>query len=114
MFVGPRSRFVLTNLILQSDGTMELSDREPFAYRQDPRNRMHRVLAGDTLWSLAEKFFPTIRDAANLWWLIADFQDPPILDPTVRLEPETLLVIPPESILMEVFSDARRGAETLA
>lgn len=87
----------------------QLDEREPFRFRELPDNRLHRAVEGDSLFTLAARFFPNFDRPAGLWWVIADFQPQPVLDPTVRLRPGALVVIPSERVVREdVFSEARR------
>lgn len=108
---GPRrySRHIFCLGFVDSDGPFQLSEREPFLYREFSDNREHVVAQGETLHSLAAKFFSPIPRAAGLWWIIADFQPDPIHDPTIRLEPASVLVIPSvRTVLESVFSETRR------
>lgn len=81
------------------DERLFLSDRTPYRYEDLSDNRVHTVKTGDTLWSLAARYFaplgelPTI-SAATLWWVIADFQPRPIHDPTIQLVSGEQLIIP--------------------
>lgn len=87
----------------------QLDEREPFRFRELPDNRLHRAREGDTLSTLAARFFPNFTRPAGLWWIIADFQPSPILDPTIRLRPGALIVIPSERTVREdIFSEERR------
>jgi LysM repeat protein len=57
------------------------------------------VSEGDTLHGIAAKFYPSLGvlpriSAANLWWVIADFQPNPIHDPTIKLVAGQRLIIP--------------------
>lgn len=104
-----RERF--SDAILDEDGKLYLTEPEPFGYQDLPDNRTHVVVEGDTLWSLADKYFPAHPNPDQLWWVIADFQPDPIIDPTLRLEPGAVLYIPsPRTLDEEVFNEARRSA----
>lgn len=95
-------------------GDLQLTEREPFLYRNLPDNKQHTVVQGDTLHRLAAKFFAPIESAANLWWIIADFQPDPIHDPTIALVPGSVLVIPSVRTVVEaLFSDDRRLESSL-
>jgi len=90
-------------------GAFQLSEREPYGYREFSDNREHIVAQGETLYSLAAKFFAPIPRAAGLWWIIADFQPDPIHDPTITLTPASILVIPSmRTVLEAVFNETRR------
>ena len=83
-----------------------LSERVPFGFRDYADNRMHTVHARDTLMRLASVYFAPLGElplisAANLFWVIADFQPVPIHDPTVRLVPGEKLVIPSVRTVIE-------------
>lgn len=93
------SRYAKTNvLLIEATGVTLLAGRSIQPFRTEPDNLLHRVTGGETLHQIAETAYG-FPGAANLWWLIADYQDPPILDPTVQLEGGALLVIPPLRLL---------------
>ena len=73
--------------------------REPIRFTDDRDNFIHIVEPGDTLESLAERFFDGFPDAANMWWVLAEFQPTPIQDPTLRLQPGSMLVVPSAAVL---------------
>lgn len=108
------SRYTYCAGRLDAEDRLFLSEREPFRYVSLPDNLTHQCATGDTLWSLADKYFPTIDRSAGLWWVIADFQPEPIFDPTIALQPGQLLVIPSlQTVLTRVFSEDRRIEETV-
>ncbi len=78
-------------------GRLHLTDREPLRFRALPDTRVHVVAEGDTLFSLAGKYFEPLPRACGLWWVIADFQPDPIHDPTLALEGGRTIYIPPTS-----------------
>lgn len=103
------SRYTFTTAYTDADGDRVLTDPELFGYHDYPDNRLHTVVEGDTLWSLAGRFFTGFETPEELFWVIADFQPKPIHDPTLKLAPGTILVIPSvRTILEEVFSEKRR------
>jgi hypothetical protein len=59
-----------------------------------PDTRLHTVTEGETLYTIAGRYFRPRPRACGLWWIIADFQPDPILDPTLTLEPGRRLFIP--------------------
>jgi len=112
--MAPRqySRHMFTNAVrLSSQGeqTLWMADREPFTFQQRTDNLFHVVQEGDTLFSLAGRYFRGAPRAAGFWWVIADYQPQRILDPTLQLAPGTVLVIPSRRMLEEtIFSQERR------
>lgn len=108
---GPRrfSRHLYCLGFHDDGGPLQLTDREPFYYREYSDNRIHTVAQGESLFTLAARYFGPIPRAAGLWWLIADFQPDPIHDPTIRLSPGSRLIIPSLRTVYEaVFDEARR------
>jgi hypothetical protein len=90
-------------------GKLVLSDREPYRFAAFADNRMHNVVEGDSLPRLAARYFAPMAGAAQLWWIIADFQPEPIFDPTLVLDVGRVLVIPSvQTVLSEIFDEARR------
>jgi hypothetical protein len=81
----------------------------PYRLRALSDNRQHIVKEGDTLFSLAGRYFAPLPRPAGLWWVIADFQPDPIHDPTLALEVGRVLVVPSvRTVVEEVFSEKRR------
>lgn len=107
----PFSRHFFTSGIKDSTERLYLTDRDPFRFVEINDNRFHTVRAGDTLWTLADRFFDGVTDnAAQLWWVIADFQPEPIIDPTLALTPGRIVVVPSQRTLTEqIFSESRRS-----
>lgn len=86
-----------------------LTDREPYRYRPLSDNVTHVVREGESLMTLAGKYFQPLARPAGLYWVIADFQPDPILDPTIALVPGTVLVVPSlRTVTEQVFSEQRR------
>jgi hypothetical protein len=107
------SRYTFTSAVVDDEGRLFLTDREPFLHRALPDSRQHLVKEGETLFSLAGRYFSPLPRPAGLWWVIADFQPEPIHDPTLALEPGRTLVVPSvRTVLEEIFSEARRGEAT--
>lgn len=95
------------------DERLFLSDRVPFRFVDLPDNRTHPVKSGDTLWSLAARYFAPLGElpelsAAQFWWVIADFQPVPIHDPTIQLVPGQKLIIPSVRTVRERVLQPRR------
>lgn len=104
------SRYTFSAAILDEDERLFLTEREPFRFRPLADNRHHIVKEGDTLFSLAGRYFAPLPRPAGLWWIIADFQpDDPVHDPTLSLEVGRVLVIPSlRTVTEEIFAERRR------
>lgn len=104
------SRYTFANGFTdETDGSFMLEDPEPFTYREFSDTRIHTVSEGDTLFHLASRYFASFERPAGLWWIIADFQPDPIIDPTRKLAVGSTLYIPSERVVEEeIFNNARR------
>jgi len=95
--------------VLDDAGRLFLTEREPFRFQALPDNRVHIVKEGDTLFTIAGRYFAPLPRPAGLWWVIADFQPEPVHDPTLPLELGRAILIPSVRIVTEVIlSEARR------
>lgn len=110
MAVTQFSRYIFTTSVLDSDGVLRLTEREPFRFRNFSDNIRHVIKEGDWWPYLAHDFYGGITARpAGLWWIICDFQPQPVVDPTVRPEVGSLIVAPSQrTVLEEVFSERRR------
>ena len=103
------SRFTFSSAVLDDQERLFLADREPFRFRVFPDTRQHVVQQGDTLFSLAGRYFAPLPRAAGLWWVIADFQPDPVHDPTLALEPGRIVLVPSVRVVTEeIFAETRR------
>jgi hypothetical protein len=103
------SRYSFSAAVLDDTGRLFLTEREPFRFRSLSDNRQHVVQQGDTVFSLAGRYFAPLPRPSGLWWVIADFQPEPIHDPTLALDLGRLLFIPSIRVITEeVFAEARR------
>lgn len=106
------SRYTFCTAQKDDAGRSFLSERIPYGYRALPDNRTHIVKQGDTLWTLAGRYFQPMERASGFWWVIADFQPDPIFDPTLKLEPGRVLYIPSVRTLLErILAESRRDEE---
>lgn len=109
------SRYLNAPLIRgRTSGQPTLASPSPLRFRVHPRNRVHVVVEGDTVFHLAEKYYGDLSGrgrgvarAAGLWWAIADFQPTPIVDPTLELEVGREIIIP----AFELITDHLRRRE---
>jgi hypothetical protein len=105
--VGSRYSFCLA--LTDAEGQMFLTERDPYTYVDLPDTRTHAAVSSDTLFSLAAKYFAPLPRACGFWWVIADFQPDPIVDPTLTLDVGRLVYIPSNRVLTDVIlGQARR------
>lgn len=91
------------------DENLYLDEREPFRYVESKDNRFHTVSEGDSWWGLAHVYFAGIPRSCGVWWLLCEFQPQPIIDPTIRLNIGTIIIIPSLQMLrLHVFSEERK------
>jgi nucleoid-associated protein YgaU len=115
--MAPRrlSRYTFAEAVQDDAGDLVLTGGEPFRYQQFSDTQQVVAKAGDTLWSLARRYFGGDQPGQGLprpdglWWVIADFQPEPIHDPTLVLEPGRVIHVPSLRTVQEViFSEVRR------
>ncbi len=108
-----RSRYSFTFAFDEEDeNRKQLSEREPVRFRQFPDSRIHTVKEGDSLYFLAGRFFRPLERPAGLWWVIADFQPVPVVDPTLTLEPGSQLIIPSVPVVLDVVLGEKQRRRT--
>lgn len=97
------SRYTFSFGVRDEMGRLFLTELEPFRFRELPDNRKHRVVEGDTLFHLAGRYFAPLPRACGYWWVIADFQPEPIVDPTLALGIGRVIHIPSVNALTEML-----------
>jgi hypothetical protein len=103
------SRYLFCQGIVDADGNLYLTDREPFRFVERSDNLFHTVQEGDTLFSLAFTYFERMPRPDQFFWAIADFQREPIVDVTLALPKGVTLVIPSVRCLIEeILNESRR------
>lgn len=88
------SRYKHSVVLKDENEAIYLDIRPRMVYDGGYDEILHEVVLGDTLHGLAQSYYSSFPESANLWWAIADSQPEPINDPTIRLEPGIWLVIP--------------------
>jgi hypothetical protein len=103
---GSRHSFALG--VRDDYGRLFLTEREPYGFHDHTDNRLHVVAQGDALWSLAGRYFAPLPRACGFWWVLADFQPDPIIDPTLELELGRRLFVPSLRVLTDVMLSEQR------
>jgi hypothetical protein len=118
----------MTQALLQGDGTLMLTDPEPYGFVELLDNIRHTVIEGDTLWTIAGTYYRSanIDRPSRFWWAIADFQPTgdntesgpgtnhaPIFDPTLKLAVGRTIHVPSLRTLFEEILSERRRSEFL-
>lgn len=104
------SRYLFCQGIVDADGKLYLTDREPFRFVTRSDNRFHTVQEGDTFYSIAFQYFAPLPRPDQFFWVIADFQPEPIVDVTVAPAKGSTIVVPSVRCLVEeILNESRRG-----
>lgn len=100
---GEYSRYQLSSIIRDDTDQVLLGPRTFIDYGEDDDVIAHRVMAGDTLFSLAALYFHALPTGSSMWWAIADYQPEPLLDPTLELTVGSIILIPPLDTLQGIL-----------
>lgn len=104
------SRYMFATGDSDESGNLFLTEREPFRYDPDLRGTIrHVVSVGDSLQSIAFRYWSTLQlddretpwGPEHLWWILAEFQPDPILDPTIDLAPGKTILVPSVRVVQE-------------
>ncbi len=101
------SRYRHCRGVLDESGHTLLTERKPFGFWRFADNLEHRVVEGDLLWGLAARYYAALERLDGYWWVLADFQPEPIVDPTLALEVGRVLMIPSLQMLTDVILSDR-------
>ena len=104
----PGSRHSFTLGVRDEEGRLFLTEREPYRFHEHSDTRVHVVAQGDTLFELAGRYFAPLPRACGFWWVLADFQINPIVDPTLSLESGRRLFVPSLRVLTDIILSERR------
>ena len=112
MPIYEKSRYWNSARGLSLEGDIVLTERLYYYFRRLPDNIEHKVIAGDSFQSIAYYYYdgimPAGRSSAELWWVIADFQPTPVNDPTLALEPGSIIYVPSRRVLEQDILAERR------
>ena len=92
------------------DGVRRLTERVLVRFVSRSDSTEYVASDGDTWWHLAHAAYEGLTDRpAGLWWVLADFQPVPVVDPTLKIEAGTVLQIPSWDFIQDVvFASSRR------
>jgi len=117
---GINCRFRFCDGVTDADGRLYLTTPRPYRFVDRADNIMHVCINGDTLWGLANRYYPRLAVNSDgtlgsgfapslLFWVIADFND--INDPTLALTAGRVLTIPSEQTVIEEILAEKRWLE---
>ncbi len=96
------SRYLSTEGVVDDNGYFHLTEREPFKYDANlPGTIRHRVGAGESIFTIAFKYYDPFPNAEHLWWVLCEFQPDPILDPTLDLAENRIIFVPTLRVIQE-------------
>lgn len=109
MGVETTSRHGLSVAQRDPEGRLYLTEREPYTFRSLSDTIEHSVVDGDSWHRIAHRHYAgAFANPERLWWVIADFQPKPVLDPTIAPEVGSIVYVPsPRVVLSQVLSSAR-------
>ncbi len=102
------SRHLLTTGLTDTDDNVFLADRVPLRFLDLRDNRKHTVKEGDDLFNIAGRYFAPLERPAGFFWVVADFQPDPIIDPTLKLDTTRVLFVPSIRTLVEIILNEDR------
>lgn len=102
------SRHLLTTGLTDTNQNVFLADRVPLRFANLSDNRKHTVKEGDDLFNIAGRYFAPMDRPAGFFWVVADFQPDPIIDPTLKLDAARVLIVPSIRTLIEIVLNEDR------
>jgi len=92
---GSESRYLFSRTATDSQDRLYLLEREPFRYQDLDDNITHVTRPGERWWHIAQRYYRDVSaNAGLLYWIVCDYQVPPVLDPTLKIGGGTLVVLP--------------------
>lgn len=112
------SRHTFTTGYLDGSSREFLSDRTRFLFRDLDDNVQHVGRDADSWQFLAARFYIDLSQSisaafspAELWWVIADYQRPPVFDPTILPVPGVTIFAPSlRTVETQIFNPSVRQA----
>ncbi|KKN87416.1 hypothetical protein LCGC14_0258710 [marine sediment metagenome] len=96
----PESRYYTAEPYTAWNGTILLSEYEPFRYVDRDDNIVHAATEGDSWFTLAQMYYWMISiRAAGLYWIGCDFQPVPVVDPTLAIQGGTTIILPSAAVV---------------
>lgn len=91
-------------------GRLWLSSMTPFRFKEFPDTKVHQTMENETLDQIAERYYGD--DGWKWWWVIAQFQPNPIVDPTVAFEAGVSVYVPSIRTVTQVIMNPNRRKDT--
>lgn len=103
------SRYFATGEETNDEAVQVVAEREPYAYRDRSDNISHVASEGDSWQTIAERYYSSISSrACGLWWVVAEYQPTPIVDPTLQIRKGKVITVPaPIVVINEILPDVR-------
>jgi len=102
------SRYALADEVELEDGSIMWTAPEAVGRLVLTDDITHIVVSGDTLFTLAMKYYFDLARPEQYWWAIADYQDTPISDPLAVLAAGKSIIIPSTRTLQEIILNEDR------
>ena len=97
------SRYLVSLELELEDGTLIWTFPEPLGDLSMDDDVAHTVNQGETLFTLAGKYYSGMPRPCGLWWAIAEYQKIPVADPFSPLEAGTTIKVPSLRTVIEIF-----------
>lgn len=100
------SRYASSLVFRDQSNNLFLSKQKPVLFQPLSKLIEHQVKQGETLQRIAGTYYRDIPRGNELWWVLADFQPIPILDPLAELETGTTIYVLSQSDLHLLLSES--------
>lgn len=105
--LGPYSRYRLAITVRDESQNLAYTLIRDSRSLYDPAadNRIYQAQAGENVYSIAARHFRGFERPAALFWIIADYQPTPILDPAKDLDGTKVYIPPAEKVAVILRKD---------